>query len=49
MLDRYTNGGKMAPVVGIEPTLRVLETLALPLYYTDIIITHNVFYILPAV
>ena len=25
----------MAPVVGIEPTLRVLETLALPLYYTD--------------
>jgi hypothetical protein len=26
----------MAPVVGIEPTLKVLETLALPLYYTDI-------------
>lgn len=26
---------EMAPVVGIEPTLRVLETLVLPLYDTD--------------
>ena len=25
----------MAPVVGIEPTPKVLETLVLPLYYTD--------------
>ena len=29
-------GPFLAPVVGIEPTLKVLETLVLPLYDTDI-------------
>ncbi len=31
-------GQKMAPVEGIEPPLAVLETAALPLYYTGIVI-----------